>query len=331
MASVGGSVSSEETAPSHKAPLVSENTNPNTSSLERPSAVQDPAVTVAVAAAPENGASMGSLNEKKKRGRPRNYRPDGVALSPMPISVSVPLTGQFSPWRHDNFVPVEPVKKKHKFEFLNAGLGDKLSYFVGANFTPHVITVNPGEDVLMKIMSFSQQGSRAICILSANGTVSNVSIHQPASLWGTLTYEGQFEIISLSGSYMPVESDGTMGRSGGMTVSLAGADGQVLGGGLAGLLIAGSPVQVVIGSFLPGYQQEHNPKKQRVEASSILTSTVPNHVITEETAASCGGIKLITAATSFFNGESIFPVLSLANSMDENRISFSAEESSRPI
>lgn len=25
------------------------------------------------------------------------------------------------------------------------GLGDKLAYLVGANFTPHVITVNPGE------------------------------------------------------------------------------------------------------------------------------------------------------------------------------------------
>lgn len=46
---------------------------------------------------------------------------------------------------------------------------------------------------------------------------------------------------------MPVESGRTMSRSGGMSVSLAGADGRVLGGGLAGLLIAAGPVQV---SFL---------------------------------------------------------------------------------
>lgn len=41
----------------------------------------------------------------------------------------------------------------------------------------------------MKIMSFSQQGSRAICILSANGTISNVTLRQPSSSGGTLTYE----------------------------------------------------------------------------------------------------------------------------------------------
>ena len=41
----------------------------------------------------------------------------------------------------------------------------------------------------MKIISFSQQGSRAICILSANGAISNVTLRQPNSSGGTLTYE----------------------------------------------------------------------------------------------------------------------------------------------
>lgn len=35
-----------------------------------------------------------------------------------------------------------------------------------------------------------------------------------------------------------------MSRSGGMSVSLAGPDGRVVGGGLAGLLVAAGPVQV---------------------------------------------------------------------------------------
>lgn len=41
----------------------------------------------------------------------------------------------------------------------------------------------------MKVMSFSQQGSRAICILSANGVISNVTLRQPTSSGGTVTYE----------------------------------------------------------------------------------------------------------------------------------------------
>lgn len=43
---------------------------------------------------------------------------------------------------------------------------------------------------------------------------------------------------------MPSENGGTKSRSGGMSVSLASPDGRVLGGGVAGLLVAASPVQV---------------------------------------------------------------------------------------
>jgi len=41
----------------------------------------------------------------------------------------------------------------------------------------------------MKIISFSQQGPRSICVLSANGVISSVTLRQPDSSGGTLTYE----------------------------------------------------------------------------------------------------------------------------------------------
>ncbi|MBA0680564.1 hypothetical protein Goari_012256 [Gossypium aridum] len=142
---------------------------------------------------------------------------------------------------------------------------------VGGNFAPHIITVNAGEDVTMKIISFSQQGPRAICILSANGVISSVTLRQPDSSGGTLTYEGRFEILSLSGSFMPNDTGGTRSRSGGMSVSLASPDGRVVGGGVAGLLVAAGPVQVVVGSFLAGNQHEQKPKKQKDESFSVAT------------------------------------------------------------
>jgi len=43
---------------------------------------------------------------------------------------------------------------------------------------------------------------------------------------------------------MPTDNQGTRSRSGGMSVSLASPDGRVVGGGVAGLLVAASPVQV---------------------------------------------------------------------------------------
>lgn len=47
---------------------------------------------------------------KKKRGRPRKYGPDGkvaIALSPMPISASIPLAGDFSAFKKTNKFEVE--------------------------------------------------------------------------------------------------------------------------------------------------------------------------------------------------------------------------------
>lgn len=58
--------------------------------------------------------------------------------------------------------------------------------------------------------------------------------------------QGRFEILSLSGSFLLSESGGQRSRTGGLSVSLAGPDGRVLGGGVAGLLTAASPVQVLI-------------------------------------------------------------------------------------
>lgn len=61
-----------------------------------------------------------------------------------------------------------------------------------------------------------------------------------------LVVQGRFEILSLSGSILLSENGGQRSRTGGLSVSLAGPDGRVLGGGVAGLLIAASPVQVFL-------------------------------------------------------------------------------------
>ncbi|PIA25684.1 hypothetical protein AQUCO_10900019v1 [Aquilegia coerulea] len=132
--------------------------------------------------------------------------------------------------------------------------------------TAHVITVKDGEDVLSKIMSFSQHGPRAVCILSANGAISNVALRQAATSGGTVTYEGRFEILSLSGSFSLSESGGQRIRTGGLSVTLAGPDGRVFGGGVAGLLTAASPVQVVVGSFKADGKE---PKLNHSDPSAI--------------------------------------------------------------
>lgn len=45
------------------------------------------------------------------------------------------------------------------------------------------------------------------------------------------------------------ESGGHRSRTGGLSISLSGADGRVLGGSVAGVLTAASPVQVLLFCF----------------------------------------------------------------------------------
>ncbi|KAK7847687.1 at-hook motif nuclear-localized protein 6, partial [Quercus suber] len=246
-----------------------------------------------VAASPVSVAAP-STEGKKKRGRPRKYGPDGagaragagagagavagakaasLALSPMPISSSIPLTGEFSAWKRGRGRPVDSVKKSHKYEYESPG--ERIAYSVGANFTPHVITVNAGE--------------------------------------------GRFEILSLCGSFMPTDNGGTKSRSGGMSVSLAGPDGRVVGGGLAGLLVAAA-----LCSFLPGHQQEQKPKKQRIEPTSTIPAS-PRY--DEETRG-----PILTSSTAFHgdNSASINPIQGFRNSAVDIKTSMPEEGSKGP-
>ncbi|KAL7258939.1 hypothetical protein ACSBR1_004948 [Camellia fascicularis] len=192
---------------------------------------------------------------RRKRGRPRKYGPDGnVSLALSPTSSTPPAMTPRSPTQKRGRGRPPGTGRKQQL----ASLGGWLSGSAGMGFTPHVITISVGEDITTKIMSFSQQGPRAICILSANGSVSTVTLRQPSTSGGSVTYEGRFEILCLSGSYLLTDNGGPRGRTGGLSVLLASPDGRVIGGGVGGALTAASPVQVIVGSFLWGSQKTKN-------------------------------------------------------------------------
>ncbi|CAH9134236.1 unnamed protein product [Cuscuta epithymum] len=218
---------------------------------------------------------------KKKRGRPRKYSPDGgiaLALSPAPVSPISSMAGHgdsgggtgTSSAAPNNSSENQPKKARGR----PPGSGKRQLDAVGSTgigFTPHVITVQAGEDVAKKITTFSQLGPRTVCILSASGSICNVTLRQPAACGGAVTLEGRFEILSLSGSFSPSDSNGNS-RTCGLSVSLAGADGKVVGGGIAGMLTAAGPVQVIVGSFIA------DGKKRKYKRSSSSTPPSSNIV-----------------------------------------------------
>ncbi|KAK7351829.1 hypothetical protein VNO77_11554 [Canavalia gladiata] len=231
----------------------------------------------------QSPALVGSSSEslKRKRGRPRKYGPDGtMSLSlnttpPPPNSATTPVPVSQS---GGSFPPVPPSDSASQGSLKRRGRPrgsvnknpskSKSAAGAGVSFTPHVITVKAGEDLSSKIMALSQNDSRHVCILTANGAISNVTLRQPATSGGTVTYEGRFEILSLGGSLFIAENGGQCGRTGGLSVSLSGPDGRVLGGGVAGLLIAASPVQVVLASFLSDGRKQSKSAKRMENASA---------------------------------------------------------------
>lgn len=110
----------------------------------------------------------------------------------------------------------------------------------------HVIEVSNSCDIMESISTFARRRQRGVCILSGSGTVTNVTLRQPASPGAVVTLHGRFEILSLSGSFLPPPAPPA---ASGLTIYLAGGQGQVVGGSIVGPLLASGPVVIMAASF----------------------------------------------------------------------------------
>ncbi|PWZ04835.1 hypothetical protein Zm00014a_041908 [Zea mays] len=202
-------------------------------------------------AAPPQGAAgapggsvlgMGELM-RKKRGRPRKYAPDGsmaLALAPISSASAGGGGGAAAPGQqqqHGGFsIGSPPSDPSAKRRGRPPGSGKKKQFEAlgswGIAFTPHILAVKAGEVRFTDLVQ--------------------------------LPY-GRFEIISLSGSFLLAEDGDTRSRTGGLSVALAGSDGRVLGGCVAGMLMAATPVQVVVASFIAEGKKSKPAEARKVE------------------------------------------------------------------
>eukprot|EP01018_Ginkgo_biloba_P028797 Gb_36758 [translate_table: standard] len=111
----------------------------------------------------------------------------------------------------------------------------------------HVLEISNGCDVGESVATFARRRQRGICILSGSGTVTNVTLRQPAAPGAIVTLHGRFEILSLSGAFLPPPAP--PGATG-LTIYLAGGQGQVVGGSVVGALVASGPVVIMAASFM---------------------------------------------------------------------------------
>ncbi|KAF3623056.1 putative F-box protein SKIP19-like [Capsicum annuum] len=104
-----------------------------------------------------------------------------------------------------------------------------------------------GKDIVSKIMTFLEQELSAVCILSGVGVLCKVTLRRSKTAGGTMTHEGQFDITSLSGSFIRSKS----GLTGFLNLSVTSPDGSDFGGVVAGKLRAVTLVQVTLRCFSP--------------------------------------------------------------------------------
>lgn len=156
----------------------------------------------------------------------------------------------------------------------------------------HVLEIKSGTNLIETIAAFANRRGRGVSVLSGSGIVTNVTLRQPPAASGVaagvITLHGRFEILSLSGSFLPNAPNSPVGTTG-LTVYLAGSQGQVVGGNVVGELIASGPVMIIAASFtnatferLPlvendeGGEEEENNVNEGMQMQLITTSGVGN-------------------------------------------------------
>lgn len=127
----------------------------------------------------------------------------------------------------------------------------------------HVMEIGSGADIAESVAQFSRRRQRGVCVMSGNGTVTNVTLRQPTAPDSVMALHGRFEILSLTGTFLPGPAPP---GSTGLTIYLAGGQGQVVGGSVVGPLMASGPVMVIAATF-SNATYERLPLEEEEEAA----------------------------------------------------------------
>ncbi|KAE9600786.1 hypothetical protein Lal_00011350 [Lupinus albus] len=194
-------------------------------------------------------------------------------------SVAWPYPHQIPPssstGHHDNNLALVPAQKKPRGRpqgsknkpktpttVLTQDSDDNLMKLV-------TIEISIGSDVVEAIVKFAHLRNVCITILSGSGSISNVTLHNPFPHSPYFTLNGSYTLVSLCGSYIsnlsvnpyplmvtPSSSSSALipnhPYSDGVNtfgISVLGSQGEILGGVVAGKVVAASTVTVIATVF----------------------------------------------------------------------------------
>ncbi|MBA0625758.1 hypothetical protein Godav_003528 [Gossypium davidsonii] len=130
--------------------------------------------------------------------------------------------------------------------------------------SPYILEIPSGNDVVEALSRFSRLKNIGLCVLTGSGAVSDVTLRQPTTTTpspATVTFHGRFDILSLSATFLPQTTSCHVPNT--FSISLAGPQGQIVGGFVAGSLVAAATVFIVAATVnnpsyhrLPGEDDE---------------------------------------------------------------------------
>uniref|UniRef100_A0A8R7QGI9 NAC domain-containing protein n=1 Tax=Triticum urartu TaxID=4572 RepID=A0A8R7QGI9_TRIUA len=127
-----------------------------------------------------------------------------------------------------------------------------------AAMRPHVIEIPGGRDVAEALARFASRRNLGICVLAGTGAVGNVSLRHPCptapgAAPAVVVFQGRFEILSISATFLPPAMAAVAPQAAavaaGLSISLAGPHGQIVGGAVVGPLYAATTIVVVAAAF----------------------------------------------------------------------------------
>ncbi|MFQ6651195.1 hypothetical protein Gotur_021977 [Gossypium turneri] len=118
---------------------------------------------------------------------------------------------------------------------------------------PAVLEITAGADIIETIISFARRNRVGVSVVSATGSVMNVTLRHPLFNAPCFSLHGSYGLLAMSGSFMafngaPSSSNRTPQSTFGVT--LAGTQGQLSGGLVWGRLMVATEATVVLNTFV---------------------------------------------------------------------------------
>ncbi|GMI82787.1 AT-hook motif nuclear localized protein 17 [Hibiscus trionum] len=134
--------------------------------------------------------------------------------------------------------------------------------------SPYILEIPGGNDIVEAVSCFARRKNIGICVLKGSGTVSNVTLRQPSSATpgATITFHGRFDILSISATFLSQTTSCHVPDT--ISISLAGPQGQIVGGFVVGPLVAADNVFIVAATF-------NNPTYHRLSGEEGRNTVSP--------------------------------------------------------